>query len=170
MNDTVFSDIYQQYFDAMYGYGIGLGFSHDDCIDAIHDVFCHLFEHQSLDNVNNTKYFLFKCLRNKLLNNRRDGNIENKIYLEERHFDIKVSMMDSILAKERQILITQKIESLLNTLTARQREAVYLRYMQEMEYEDIAQMMNMTSDSVKQLVHRAIQSMRKNNPQSIDVI
>jgi RNA polymerase sigma factor (sigma-70 family) len=71
--------------------------------------------------------------------------------------------MDSILAKEKQALLVKKVEALLETLTERQKEAVYLRYMNEMEYEDIARLMNITADSAKQLVHRGIQFIRKNS-------
>jgi RNA polymerase sigma factor (sigma-70 family) len=163
MNQTDFSDIYKIHFDALYNYGKGMGFSHDNCMDAIQDVFCRLYDSNDLDAVDNVRYYLLKCMRNRLLNIYRDYNADRTLYLEEHSFDLKVSLMDSILAKEKQILLVRKVESLLETLTERQKEAVYLRYMYEMKYEDIARLMDITVDSVKQLVHRGIQFMRKNS-------
>jgi RNA polymerase sigma factor (sigma-70 family) len=149
----------------MYSYGIGLGFSHDDCVDAIQDVFCRLINSKALEKVDNMRFFLLKCMKNRLLKNYRDSNANKTCYLKDENFEnfeIKVSMIDGILAKERQELLKKKVESALNMLTARQREAVYLRYMQEMEYVEIGALMNLTPDSAKLSVHRAIKSIREN--------
>jgi RNA polymerase sigma factor (sigma-70 family) len=161
MDQTTFSDIYKMHLNTLYNYGKGLGFSHDDCIDAIQDIFYRLYNSNDLDTVDNVRHYLLKCLRNRLLIIRRDYKADKTLYLEEHPFDIRVSLIDSILAKEKQIMLVRKVEALLNTLTDRQREAVYLRYMHEMEYEEIALLMNITAASAKQLVHRGIQFMRK---------
>jgi hypothetical protein len=49
----------------MYSYGIGLGFSHDDCVDAIQDVFYRLINSKALEKVDNMRFFLLKCMKNR---------------------------------------------------------------------------------------------------------
>ncbi|MDD4639480.1 MAG: sigma-70 family RNA polymerase sigma factor [Bacteroidales bacterium] len=63
--------------------------------------------------------------------------------------------------KEEQSFLKRKVEKILSLLTDRQREAVYLRYMQDLDYEEIATMMDMQSESVRKLVFRALESVRK---------
>lgn len=60
--------------------------------------------------------------------------------------------------------ISRKIQSLLGQLTDRQREAVCLRYIYDMEYKEIAQIMKMENEkSARNLVSRAIQKLKLEN-------
>ena len=56
--------------------------------------------------------------------------------------------------------IEKQIELYLNLLTGRQREAVYLRFIEEMEYEEIAIILEMSAPAVRKLVCRAIARIR----------
>jgi Sigma-70, region 4. len=49
----------------------------------------------------------------------------------------------------------------MKTLTSRQREAIYLRYIREVPLEDIASMLNMNYQSTRNLIHRSILKLRK---------
>lgn len=80
--------------------------------------------------------------------------------------------MDTMIGEEEKSDIKATIESLLNSLTDRQREAIYLRYMQNLDYEEIAELLDMSPGSVRKLVYRAIMSLRKksstiNNPLAV---
>ena len=55
----------------------------------------------------------------------------------------------------------QQAMHLLDQLTKRQREAVFLRYFEEMEYEKIASIMDLSKQVVYNLVNKAIQSLKK---------
>ncbi len=50
---------------------------------------------------------------------------------------------------------------MLCSLTGRQREAIYLRYMQELEYDEIAVLLNLTTKGTRKLIYRAIERMRE---------
>ena len=53
-----------------------------------------------------------------------------------------------------------KVTTALNKLTSRQREAIYLRFFENLNFETIAQVMEMNIQSVRNLIHRAMQLMR----------
>ena len=57
--------------------------------------------------------------------------------------------------------IEGKLNKLLSSLTGRQREIIYLRFIHELEYEEIASLMHMTIQSSRKAVSRAIGKMRK---------
>ena len=57
--------------------------------------------------------------------------------------------------------IAEQIENMLCSLTGRQREAIYLRYMQELEYDEIAVLLNLTTKGTRKLIYRAIERMRE---------
>jgi DNA-directed RNA polymerase specialized sigma24 family protein len=55
-----------------------------------------------------------------------------------------------------------KLRANLEKLSKRQREAIYLRFHQEMEYEDIAGIMAINYHSAVNLVYEALKFLRKN--------
>jgi RNA polymerase sigma factor, sigma-70 family len=75
-----------------------------------------------------------------------------------------VTVLDNLIEEEDRREISRKIQSLLGQLTDRQREAVCLRYIYDMEYKEIAQILNMENEkSARNLVSRAIQKLKMEN-------
>ena len=79
------------------------------------------------------------------------------------NFSIKTTVLDDIIEEEDREIIRQKIEKLLSILTPIQKEALYLRYVQEFEYAEISEMMGKTQSAIRKLVSQAIQKVRKEN-------
>jgi RNA polymerase sigma factor (sigma-70 family) len=52
------------------------------------------------------------------------------------------------------------VQRALAELTPRQKEAIYLRYMNRMSYEEICQIMDMNYQSARNLIFRAVEKMR----------
>ena len=76
-------------------------------------------------------------------------------------FTTEVTVLDTIIDEEEKSDIKEIVEDLLNTLTDRQREAIYLRYMQNLSYEEIAELLDISPGSVRKLVYRAIMCLRE---------
>jgi RNA polymerase sigma factor (sigma-70 family) len=62
--------------------------------------------------------------------------------------------------KETEASLHSKLASLLNELPARQKEAIYLRYYEDMEYKQIAEIMNVNYQSVLNLIQKALNKLR----------
>ena len=159
-----FSAFYNAHVNDLYSYGLSLSFSKDICRDAIQDVFCKLFvEKHKLLLINNIKAYLFKVYKNRLIDIYKEfKKTEGAFSLSEFPFNTEVDAEDIIIDAEETENLKRKVEKLLICLTPRQREAVYLRYMQQMEYDEIASILDMSSESVRKLVHRAMIKLREN--------
>ena len=155
--------LYEKYVGQMYSYGKALGVDDDALYDLIHDVFLHFFEHQNeiVDN-DNVKYYLFRCLKNRMISEKRkEVTMEDIDESDDYLFSITVSGLDYIEEEEERKEIAEQIENMLCSLTGRQREAIYLRYMQELEYDEIAVLLNLTTKGTRKLIYRAIERMRE---------
>lgn len=158
-----FSQLYSTYVNELYSYGRALGMCNEDLEDAIHDVFLHLIDRQKQLRleIDSIKFYLFRCLRNRMISDRRKSkNLENMDELDDYSFSIKVTSLDSLIEEEEKDILSNRIELILQSLTNRQREAIYLRYMQELSYEEIASMLDITEKGVRKLVSRAIDKVR----------
>lgn len=154
--------LYEKYVGQMYSYGKTLGVDDDALYDLIHDVFLHFFEHQNeiIDN-DNVKYYLFRCLKNRMISEKRkEVTMEDIDESDDYVFSIAVSGLDYIEEEEERKEIAEQIENMLCSLTGRQREAIYLRYMQELEYDEIAVLLHLTTKGTRKLIYRAIERMR----------
>ena len=161
-NDHAYTSIYNKYADALYGYGMGLGFEQETLKDAIQDVFYVLYtQKKQLSGVKNLKYYLFKMLKNRLLDIYKSAVNTKEINSSEMNFTLKTTILDDLIEEEDFIILQNKINKLLETLTSRQKEAVYLRFIQELEYEEIGTLLDMTPQAARKLIFRAIKRMRE---------
>ena len=160
-DDAAFTFIYNKYVDLLLQYGRSLGFEKEVLKDSIHDVFVKLYlNRKNLSEVRNLKYYLFRSLKNNLLDLLKSSvdtcNIEDYQY----KFTIKWNVLNDLIAEEDKKEIEKKLNKLLDSLTGRQKEIIYLRFIHGMEYEEISSLMNMTIQSSRKAVSRAISKMR----------
>ena len=78
--------------------------------------------------------------------------------------------MDSLLDDEERETIRRTVEKLLGELSSRQREAVYLRYMLNLDYDEISHVLKMNTDSVRKLVYRALLRLRHANTSKLPLL
>ncbi len=160
------ASLYTQYVDDLFTYGHYLGFKREVVEDAIHDVFVKIAtDEKSLNDVSNIKFYLYRSLKNRLLDIHKQQkphrDIEEMNPSTEIPFNMDVNVEDLLIEKEEQMQIKTEIEQMLNALTDRQREIIYLRYVQEYDYEQIAALLHISVHSCRKLVSKAITSLRE---------
>lgn len=158
--------IYTLYVDDLFTYGCYLGFERETVKDAIHDVFVKIAIHSdNLENISNIKFYLFRSLKNRLLDiyksQKEHIELEDIDPSREIPFNIEVNVEELMIEKEKQTEIKTEIEQLLGSLTDRQREIVYLRYIQEYDYPQIAELLQISIHGCRKLVSKAILNLRE---------
>ena len=111
-------------------------------------------------------FFLFRSLKNRLIDIYKskkeyfdiDPDIEKRNALP---FNFAVNVDEEIINKENGEIVKQQINEMLDSLTHRQREVIYLRYIQEYEYVQIAEILNISIHGCRKLVSKSILSLRE---------
>lgn len=157
-----FSVIYNTHVDKLFSYGVHLGFNAEICKDAIQDVFYKLYvSKDNLKQVESIAAFLFTSLKNRLIDIVRKDSKTQDIELIDQSFSIDITILDNIIDAEKAVLLKNRVEELLKSLTAQQREVVYLRYMLELNYNEISELLNINPDSARKLMFRAMRKLRE---------
>jgi len=161
-NKDALASIFLLAHDELYRYGIKLSGNNDLVKDSIQDLFLQLWKNrENLRPVDNLKPYLFKSFRNHVLDNLEIQNpvlhIENDF---EHPFEVSYSPEDFIIQQQVSDESRQKIIESLNKLSTRQREAIYLRYFEGLDFEAIANIMDMNVQSVRNTMHRGLQALR----------
>lgn len=149
---------YEIYIDELFAYGIAFGVEKDFVLDAIHDLFLHLFESaDKIEILGSPKSYLFSALKNKIITSLRKQ--ANWLSLEEEveEVDAEALMED----EEERRNYEKEVESLLNLLTNKQREVIYLRFIKALSIQEISEILNITPKSVRKMIYRAIERMQQ---------
>lgn len=160
------ASIYTLYVDDLFTYGCYLGFAREAVKDAIHDIFIKITtDSDKLDDISNIKFYLFRSLKNRLLdihkNQKEYTGLDNIDPLREITFNIEVNVEELMIEEEEQMEIKTGIEQMLNSLTDRQREIIYLRYVQGYDYQQIAELLHISVHGCRKLVSKALLNLRE---------
>ena len=155
-----YAELYNAYASLLYSYG--MKFTNDITLveDSIHDLFCTLWtSRERLSQPLSVKNYLFKSFRNCIYR-----KLNNKVVLldEEKmmnfHFELAV---DHKLAQDENLLqVKGQIDKALEKLTSRQREIIYYRFYQNLEFDEIADIMSMQVRATYKLTARALETLR----------
>lgn len=161
-DDSCFDIIYETYADSLFRYGIQFTRNEDVVKDAIHDVFVKIYlGRPELKKEVNLKFYLFTALKNTLYNIFRREIIFEKINENELSNLLDHAAEENVVASIEKELVRNEITRLLNTLTDRQREVIYYRYIEEMDLQEICSLMNMNYQSVQNLIQRSLKKMKE---------
>ena len=160
--------LYNQYVADLYSYAQNLGFNHQLIMDAIHDIFCKIcINSKILDNVQNIKFYLFRSLKNRLLDidkaQKKYIDFDNEYIQNPIPFTLKVTIEDELIDREEQLSLEKKINNILNVLTNRQREIIYLRFIQGYDYVEISNLMNITVPACHKLMSKTLAKLKSEN-------
>ncbi len=160
--DMQFIALYKFYYQDLYAYGVSLGFNTEDVKDAIQEVYLKLYFNERLCiDEKKIKFYLLRSVRNQLIDWERTKKDTSSIEEEERSFKLSVSVEESFISDEEDLLLKKKVNRILDLLTDHQREIVYLHFIEEMPYEEIAVMLDMKIQTVRGQVFKAMEKLRK---------
>ena len=160
--DMQFIALYKFYYQDLYAYGVSLGFNTEDVKDAIQEVYLKLYFNERLRiDEKKIKFYLLRSVRNQLIDWERTKKDTSSIEEEERSFKLSVSVEESFISDEEDLLLKKRVNRILDLLTDHQREIVYLHFIEEMPYEEIAVMLDMKIQTVRGQVFKAMEKLRK---------
>jgi RNA polymerase sigma factor (sigma-70 family) len=137
--------------------------SHDSELvkDSIQEFFYRMWKNNiDLHSISNVKFYLLKGLRRQILNVYELKNYQvNKIELDE-NIGVEFSPEDYFINDQTEEQLRTRVVKALNKLSPKQREAIYLRYFEGLDYAEIAGIMNINIQSAKNNVQRALESLK----------
>ncbi|MDR1681101.1 MAG: sigma-70 family RNA polymerase sigma factor [Prevotellaceae bacterium] len=162
-DDDAFSFFYQLFINDLYAYGRGLCAESEWVKDCVQDVFLKVyFMEKEYESLAHFKYFLLKSIKNKLYDLYKSKSFSATTPLVGTGLDFMLSatVLDEMIGADDKQIIKQKIDALLSKLTARQREVIYLRFIEEMDYAQIAELLGMNVTSARKLVSRSLKRLK----------
>lgn len=159
-----FAFLYNQHVDILFRYGTKLTANEELVKDSIQEIFLDLYlkREKNKTNPENLKYYLILALKRSLIKKlKRNRKLVNEEIEDTINFEPEYSIERTIIEREENAELSGKVKNALKQLPAKQKEALYLRFNESMEYKDIATLLNISTESVRKQVYRAIKSIRE---------
>ncbi|MGV3559237.1 RNA polymerase sigma factor [Larkinella arboricola] len=156
-----FGALAQVHYRSLYNYGLRLTADSELVWDAIQDLLVDLWDHhQTVGDAVFVKTYLLKSLRYKLLKllpHHPSLHLDEPAPTQLPYAD---SIEQQIIDDESHTEQTRLLHQLMASLSKRQQEVLYLRFYQNLDNHEIAQIMGLERQSVANLLHRTFKELR----------
>ncbi len=158
------SKLFIRYHADLYRYGLKIHQNEDAVHDSIQELFLRLWNKKEvLDHANSVKKYLFVSLRRIILSQLESYDARGRREVEylkqpkQRYFSVEDKIIKSEISLERKRILREAVE----TLTERQKEILFLKYFEGFVNREISQIMGISYQRVRNLLHETIEKLRK---------
>jgi len=161
-NKDAFERIYREYIDSLYDYGKKFSLDTNLVEDCIQDMFIELWNKRlGLANVDNIKAYLFVVLRRRIIKSLRKNNtIPINEHIDS--FNVELAIDTILVQSELNIEQGRKLEKAFKSLSKNQQQILYLKYYQDFDNKEIAEILKINYQSARNALNRAMIKLRNN--------
>lgn len=162
-DEQALATLMRKYYTDLYSYGIR--FTPDGSLvkDCIQEVFISLWQRrENAATVLALRYYLLRAVKNKVLKtlHQREQRTNIADWQEGYPFLQEFSVERLIIEKQVSEEKAGRLRQVLAQLSQRQHEVIYLKFYQRLDHGQIAELMNLSRQSVYNLLHEALQKLR----------
>lgn len=153
--------LYRRHYDLLLNYGLKLYADQELIKDCIQDLFVKLHKSSKLKSTQYVRSYLLKSLKN-ILYDKLSTKKELEV-LNEQAFNLVTD--DALLVQlfqknDEDLHLSYQLTEAYNQLSASQKSAVYLRFVKELSYKEIGEIMDINTQSSMNLVARSLTKLR----------
>ncbi len=154
-----FDAFYFEHVDALYNYGHHITPQTNLVEDAIQEVFVNLWQRRQQINIESSnRAYLFTCLRRQLLYQLKH---QENYQLKKELVAVGHSIWQEERSEYRQKQQLQAVKQAVEKLSPREKEAITLKYYENLDYHEMSSIMNLKIHAIYKLVSRGVNKLRK---------
>ena len=155
--------IFKRHYSALHRYGVKLTNNVTLTEDCLQDFFLYIYEHrQNLKDLDAIKPYLFKAFRNRLLKYlKANTDLVSINTIEKDGLPMSFSIEELMIQRESKQLRRKQIVALLNRLTDKQKELIYLKYYNNLSISDISEIVGISYQGVLNGLSKCMKKLKK---------
>ncbi len=154
-----FAALFRNHYKILYRFGNKFTTDTELLEDCIQELFVELWQAKSQAPVLSVKAYLLKSLKYKLLKAFRKSGKALPIH-DNGDIPFELSHETFLIARQESDEKKQRVIRALERLSHRQKEIVYLKYYQNLSYEEVSEIMNINYQVARNLLYQAIKSLK----------
>ena len=156
-----FSELVEAHYQVLFNYGANFTSDRELLKDTLQDLFISLWEKKETLQIKHLTIYLLRSVRNNLYLSFRNTtgaiiSLDATLHDQSDEFTIEKALIqeESVYRKKNKVI------EAIHTLPKRQKEAIFLKFYQGLDNEQIAELMFVNRQSVANLLHKAILNLR----------
>lgn len=163
-NEQALAMLMRDHYNALFNYARRFTKDEELIKDAIQEVFISLWQRrETAGSILSLRFYLLGAIKKNVLKTTARITGRNESISEEEHYDFETELPIERNIIERQLAEENawKLKKVIDGLSARQKEIIYLKFYQQLNQAQIASLMSISQQSVYNLLHESIQKLRK---------
>lgn len=154
--------LYQRYYCLLLNYGLKCNIDRELVKDCIQDLFVGIYRNSHIKTANITvRSYLLRALRNnltyKLTSQREEDSLEDYVFNVPSNEDLFEQLFPK---NDHDLLLANQLLEAMSQLSSNQKTILYLRYVKDISYKEISDIMNINVQSSMNLASRALAKLR----------
>lgn len=132
--------------------------------DCIQDLFLTIWKNRSnLNSTDSIKLYLLGSLRKKLIRYSAKDQKHQGLHqsVDDYSFDLEYDPQELEFNVQHRATNENAIKRFLDNLSKRQKEAIYLKFYQDMDYKEIGHIMELNYQSTRNLIYSSLKSLKE---------
>lgn len=160
-DQQAYASLHHLLYPCLYLYAKRIVNDAEDADDMIQDLFIKLWDRKSvIGKIGNVKSYFYTALRSVAINHLRGLKSQDSKHQQMVLVDLQPSVEDILIAGENSCEQRQVVKAALQKLPSKQREVIFLRFYDNLEYAQIVEITGIKYQSVVNHIHRAITILR----------
>lgn len=162
-NVVCYEQLIKRTYNLLFQYGCRFSSDREMLKDCIQDVFLEIWERRTMLNQQiPPRAYLLASLRRRVHRVMQQNRLQTKDDFENSisDFNVAFSAEQLLIQSEQDQQLAKRIALLLNELPRRQQEAIFLRFFNDLDRDEIANIMDIHPQSVSNLLQSAFRSIK----------
>lgn len=157
-NIAAFDALFHKYYKLLCGYAFLFLRDEEDAKDIVQNLFIEIWEKRRFEYLEgNIKSYLYKSVHNRCLNYLRNNETKMRRQID---YEERVGMINNTVDHELKEQVYKRLETNLDTLPKQRREAISLVYLEDKKYQDVANAMGISINSLKTHLKIGLKNLR----------
>ena len=159
---SAYEFIYRKYAPMLYNYGFQITANRALTQDCIQELFITLLVCRvKIKKTDSIKFYLYKSLRRALMQAmKRDNRYTGRCEEFENSFNVVLSYEYDLIEEQVSAERSAQLHKALDDLPPRQKEVIFLRFFEDLSFEQIAVVMGIEQSSVYKIIYKAIHNLQ----------
>lgn len=163
-DEKALEQLFSTYYPVLLNYGHKFTQNRYFIEESVQELFVKLWNSRKfVGTTASVKHYLFKAYRSVLFRKlqKQAANVMQKLDDEKYDFKIELAPDQKMMEIESDLELRNRIEKGQAVLTPRQREAIYLRFYEDLTYEEVSVILNLNIGGTYKLIYRALDRLKE---------
>jgi RNA polymerase sigma factor (sigma-70 family) len=162
-DELALGQLMEKTYTSLYNYAIRFADGDEELVkDAIQEVFISLWQNRATaTSILSVQFYLLRAVKNKVLKalyqKRKEASFKAK---DEYEFAMEFSIENKIVEQQLLEENSARIKNILAGMSSRQKEIIFLKFYQQLDHGQIAELMSISRQSVYNLLHESLQKIK----------